>query len=172
MEVLVQNNQGSAISLGSEFFQQELAQRRMSPEVPASIDGGKTWVPAWQIDMRLRARGDDGLAMLVPMRTEAWSMIAGYLAVFSFLFFGGPISFLVAMTAFDPGTMTKLVRLVIVLGGFLLGPVLIALPAELGRRALLRDPTLRGKGRMIFSFVVAAILTLPCLIGLFGALLR
>ena len=76
------------------------------------------------------------------------------------------------MLAFDPGKTTKLLRLAFVLGAMLLGPFPIALPAELGRRALLRDPTLRGKGRMIFAFVVAAILCVPCFIGLVGALLR
>jgi hypothetical protein len=171
MEVLVQNNVGGAASLSTAMFQQELAQGRMWREVPASIDGGKTWMPAWQLDLKLRARGDDGVAFLVPMRTEAWSMVAGYLAVFSLLFFGGPISFGAAILAFDKGP-TKLIRLAFVLGGILLGPAPIAGTAELGRRALLKDPTLRGKGRMIFAFVVAGILALPCLVGLVGALLR
>jgi hypothetical protein len=171
MEVLIQDQARGAISLSDQFFQHELAQGRIWREVPASIDGGKNWMPAWQLDLRLRARGDDGVAFLVPLRTEPWSMIAGYLAVFSLLFFGGPLSVVVAMMGWDSGPK-KLLRLAFVLGGLALGPAPIAGAAELGRRALLKDPTLRGKGRMIFAFVVAGILALPCFAGLVGALLR
>ncbi len=172
MEVLLQDQTRGSVSLNDQFFQSELAQGRIWRELPASIDGGKSWMPAWQLDLKLRARGDDGVAFLVPMRTEPWSMVSGHLAVFSLLFFGGPISLCVAILAFDPGTMTKLFRLAFVFGGLLLGPAPIAGTAELGRRALLKDPTLRGKGRMIFGMVVAGILVVPCLIGLVGALLR
>jgi hypothetical protein len=172
MEVLLQDQTRGAVSLNDQFFQSELAHGRIWRELPASIDGGKSWMPAWQLDLKLRARGDDGVAFLVPMRTEPWSMVAGYLAVFSLLFFGGPISLVTATMAFDPGTMSKLFRLAIVLVAVVLGPLPIAGLAELGRRALLKDPTLRGKGRMIFAFVVAGILVLPCLVGLVGALLR
>ncbi|MEO7111624.1 MAG: hypothetical protein ABI183_14385 [Polyangiaceae bacterium] len=171
MDVLLQDRNRGAVSLSDQFFLSEVAQGRIWRELPASIDGGKTWMPAWQLDLKLRARGDDGVALLMPMRTEAWSMVAGYLGVFSLLFFGGPISFGVAILSFDKGP-TKLIRLAFVLGGMLLGPAPIAGTAELGRRALLKDPTLRGKGRMIFAFVVAGILALPCLVGLVGALLR
>lgn len=171
MEVLIQDQARGAVSLNEQFFQNELAQGRIWREVPASIDGGKNWMPAWQLDLRLRARGDDGVAFLVPLRTEPWSMIAGYLAVFSFLFFGGPIAVAVTILGWDHGP-TKLLRLGFVLGGIVLGPLPIAGTAELGRRALLKDPTLRGKGRMIFAFVVAALMVPPCLVGLVGALLR
>ena len=171
MEVLVQGNANNAIPLSAELFRQELAQGRIWRELPTSIDGGKNWMPAWQLDLRLRARGDDGLAFLVPMRTEAWSTVSGYLALFSLLFFGGPLSFGVAVMGFEPG-MKKLVRIAFLLGALLISPGPIALTAELGRRALLRDPTLRGKGRMIFGFVVSAILVIPCLVGLVGTLLR
>lgn len=171
MEVLLQDQARGAVSLNDQFFLSELAQGRIWRELPTSIDGGKTWMPAWQLDLKLRARGDDGVAFLVPMRTELWSMVAGYLAVFSLLFFGGPIALCVAILAFDTGPK-KLLRLAFVLGGTLLGPAPIAGAAELGRRALTKDPTLRGKGRMIFAFVVAGVLVVPCLVGLVGALLR
>jgi hypothetical protein len=171
MEVLLQDQTRGAVSLNDQFFQSELAQGRIWRELPTSIDGGKSWMPAWQLDLKLRARGDDGVAFLVPMRTEPWSMIAGYLAVFSLLFFGGPISFGVAVAGWDSGSK-HLVRLGFALAGLLLGPAPIAGLAALGRRALMKDPTLRGKGRMIFAFVVAGILVLPCLVGLVGALLR
>ena len=157
--------------LRPDHFQQELAAQRMPREIPVSVDAGRSWEPAWQMDMKLRARGDAVTALVMPMRTEAWSTVAGYIAIFSFLFFGGPICFLAVGTAFDHGP-TKLVRLLVTLGAFVLGPLPIALPALLGTRALKKDPTLRGKGRATFAFAVAGVLTMACAVAAVVALLR
>ena len=143
----------------------------MPREIPVSVDAGRSWAPAWQMDMKLRARGDAVSALIAPMHTEAWSTVAGYLAVFSFLFFGGPICFAAIVMASDHGP-TTLFRLAVVLGALLLGPLPIAAPAALGMRALKKDPTLRGKGRATFALVVAGVLTLACIVAAVMAVLR
>jgi hypothetical protein len=75
------------------------------------------------------------------------------------------------MLGFDTGPKL-LVRLIAPLIGLVLGPLPIAALAWLGLRSVRRDPTLRGGGRAVFALVVAFVLTLPCLAGLAGAVLR
>jgi hypothetical protein len=144
---------------------------RLHPDTPVSFDGGASWLAAGLAAQRLRARGDDALAVFIPTRIEPWSMAAGYVAIFSGLFFGGPISFLAAVLGFDPGP-TVLVRLITVLVCSLLGPLPPALMGWLGLRGLRRDPTYRGKGRAVFALVVAGLMAVPCLIGLVGVVIR
>ncbi|MEO8878655.1 MAG: hypothetical protein ABI461_23905 [Polyangiaceae bacterium] len=171
MNVLLHDQNGAPVSLPSDIFLQEVTYGRVPRDLPTSIDGGKVWIPAWQLDQKLRARGSDDEALLMPKSTEAWSAVAGYLALFSLLFFGGPLSLGAAILSWDSGPK-RLVRLGFVIAALLLGAAPIAGMAELGRRALSADPILRGRGRMIFAMVVAAILVVPCVIGLFGVVLR
>ena len=171
MNVLLHDQNGVAVSLPSEVFLQEVTMGRVPRDLPTSVDGGKIWLPAWQLDQKLRARGNDVEAWLMPKATEAWSTVAGYLALFSLLFFGGPLALAAGIMGWDHGP-TKVARFCLVLGGLVLGPAPIAGMAELGRRALRADPMLRGRGRMIFAMVVAGILLVPCAIGLVGVLVR
>ncbi len=171
MEVWIRQETGATVVLHPEHFQQELAVGRMPREIPVSVDAGRSWEPAWQMGMKLRARGDEFTALIAPVHTEAWSTVAGYIAVFSFLFFGGPIAFAAVVMAADHGP-TKLFRLCVVLGALVLGPLPIAVPAALGMRALKKDPTLRGKGRAIFALIIAAVLGLACFVAAVVALLR
>ena len=145
---------------------------QLAPDVPVSVDAGRTWIRSDVLFSRLHARGDDATAMLVPTRVETYSTLGQYLGLFSLLFFGGPICAMPVAMAFDPGTMSKLVRLGFWLGAMVLGPLPIAALGLLGLRALRRDPTQRGKGRAIFALVVAGIMGVPVLISLPFLLLR
>jgi hypothetical protein len=142
-----------------------------APATPVSFDGGRSWLPADRIVSGLRARGDDAVGLVVPIHTEPWSVVAGYVALFSLLFFGGPIAALAVVAAFDPGPRMA-VRLGAVAVGLLLGPLPIAFVGWLALRGLRKDPTYRGKGRAIFSLVVAGLLTALCLVGLVGLIVR
>jgi hypothetical protein len=168
--VLVQSPAGPA-TWAENALVQEIAVGRLDPATPVSFDGGTSWLPAGLAAQRLRARGDDALAALLPMRIEPWSMAAGYVAIFSFFFFGGPASFLAAVLGFDPGPKV-LFRLEAILVCSVLGPLPILLLGWLGLRGLRRDPTYRGKGRAIFALVVGGLMALSCLVGLLGVLVR
>ncbi len=98
-------------------------------------------------------------------------MGAQYVGFFSLLFFGGPLSVLGAILAWDDGP-TRLVRFIVLLAAFVLGPLPVALAALLGRREIPRDPTLRGGGRLIFAAVTAALMMLALAAGGVGVLAR
>ena len=151
-------------------FMNAVALGQIHPATPASVDGGQTWITAAVVAHRLQARGDDGIAFFVPMRTEGWSLGAGYLAIFSGLFFGGPLCFAAPFVAAEIGPSVAF-KLCYPLVALLLGPLPPAAMALLGLRALRRDPTCRGKGRAIFALVVAALMALCALIGLGRALI-
>jgi hypothetical protein len=139
----------------------------LHPETPVSLDQGRSWLPASLAAQRFESRGDDAVAFMIPVRTETWSTVAGYIALFSLLFFGGPFAFAAALVGFDPGP-TITVRLGTVAAALVLGPLPPAAMALLGLRALRRDPTLRGKGRAIFALVCAGLMAAGCLVGLVG----
>ena len=144
--------------------------QQLNPAAPVSLDGGHTWLPAVEAARWLHARGDNGLAAIVPMHVEGWSMGAGYLAVFSLLFFGGPIVFGTTFAAFDDGP-TLLVRLGAVLVGIVLGPLPLAFMGWRGLVNIRRTPSYRGKGRAMFALVVAAVMALACGVGLVAAVI-
>lgn len=146
--------------------------RQLDPNTPVSLDGGRSWLPAWQAAQRLQAPVDDGgLAAIVPIRVEGWSMGAGYVAIFSGLFFAGPLA-IGACVAGVSGDGKALPIVLFALFALAAGPLPIAAMAWLGLRNLRRDPSYRGKGRAIFALVVAALLTVPCLVGLAGAVVH
>lgn len=138
---------------------------QLHPEASVSLDGGSSWLAAGLVAQRLHARGSDELALIAPQRTEPWSVAAGYVALFSLLFFGGPIALVVVLFGFDTGPKIG-VRLAAVAIGLLLAPLPPALMGWLGLRAIRKDPTYRGKGRAIFALVVGALLAAPCLVAL------
>jgi hypothetical protein len=144
---------------------------QLHPMCPVSADGGRTWIHALDAAQRMNARGDDGLALIVPMRTGAWATGAQYVALFSLLFFGGPICFGAAALSFDHGP-TIAARLVFTLVATALGPLPVGLMTWLGHREIKKDPTLRGKGRLIFALVCTALMALACVIAFVGSLLR
>jgi hypothetical protein len=141
----------------------------LHPARAVSADGGRTWIPALEAARRLAARGDDGLAFIVPMRTATYATLAQYIGLFSLLFFGGPLSFMTAALAFDHGP-TKRFRIIFALVAAVLGPAPVALFACLGRREIKKDPTLRGTGRVIFAWVCVAPMAIACAAGIVGAL--
>lgn len=162
--ILVQN--GAQVATWAEpAFVHAVFSRQLAPETPVSFDGGRSWLAAWPAAQSLHARGDDGIAAVVPMNVEGWSMGAGYAAVFSGLFFAGPLSIGSCVAAFDPGGK-PVPMLVFMAVALVLGPLPIAAMALLGLRSLRRDPAKRGKGRAVFALIVAAILAVPNLVGL------
>jgi hypothetical protein len=143
----------------------------LAPQAPVSADGGATWIPAAEAARRMAARGDDAVAMFVPMRTAPWAIVGQYVALFSLLFFGGPLAVGATAAAFDHGT--KLVfKLGLLAVALVVGPLPPALAAWLARREIRRDPTLRGTGRMWFAVVCAVVMLLPLLVGLLVAPFR
>ncbi len=164
-QVLVGQGASSLASDDQQFLYAVRA-GQLAPDVPVSVDAGRTWIRADVLFARLHERGDDGAAMFVPMRVETYSTLGQYLGLFSLLFFGGPICVIPVAMAFDPGTTSILLRLGFWLGAMVLGPLPIAALGLLGLRALRRDPTQRGKGRAIFALVVAGIMAAPMLVAL------
>jgi hypothetical protein len=139
---------------------------RIAPATRVSIDGGREWMHAGMLVQRADARGDDGLALLIPVgRTEGWSIAAGYVGIFSLLFFGGPLCFAGGVGLTGSGRMTILARLAFFVVPLLLGPLPPALMASAGLRAIRRDPTYRGKGRAIFALVTAALMVVASAAG-------
>lgn len=168
--VLVQSGAQTAPWAEPAFVSAVFA-RQIPPETPVSFDGGRSWLAAWQAAQSLHARGDDGIAAVVPTHVEGWSMGAGYAAVFSGLFFAGPLSIGSCVAAFDPDGK-PIPMLVFMTVALVLGPLPIAAMALLGLQNLRRDPAKRGKGRAVFALVVAAILAVPSLVGLVVTLAR
>ena len=168
--VIVRSAPGDT-QLPASALVQAVTLAQVHPQTPVSLDQGRTFLPAAVAAERLRARGDDLVAAFVPTRVETYSTLAGYIAIFSGLFFGGPISLVAAVVAFDPGQVSIAVRLGFIAAAIVLGPLPLAAFALLGLRAIRRDPTLRGKGRAIFALVIAAIMLLACLAGVAGVVI-
>ena len=82
----------------------------------------------------------------MPVRVEPLSLIAGYVAVLTFFFFGGPAVFIGTLFAWDTGP-TLAVRAAGVLVAAVLGP----LPPALFGRAALRARRSSSPGRPMTS---------------------
>lgn len=146
---------------------------RVTPLTEASVDDGRTWTSAaaaskWLEQKRSR---DAGLERIVPVNVEPRSVIAGYAALASFFFFGGPISFVALLIAGDRG-VTVLVRLGVLLVGFLLAPLPLAAVGVWALRVHLADSSKRGALRAWFALFLSAALTLVLFGGLLLLLVR
>ena len=137
---------------------------QLHPQTMVSANGGRDWIIARQAVFRMEARGDDGMAFLIPTRTSTYATLAQYVGLLSLLFFGGPLSAGAMSIAWDDnGKMTLLFRLGFFAVAALLGPTPVFLAAFFGKREIERDPTLRGKGRLIFGLVCGLLMLLPIL---------
>ncbi|MGV3624550.1 MAG: hypothetical protein ACO1OB_27270 [Archangium sp.] len=156
-----------------EEFLAAVANGRVSQLTECSVDDGRTWTTAAAASKWVETkRGSDaGLSLIVPVAVEPRSVIAGYFALGSFFFFGGPVSFVALVMALDTGPKL-LVRAGALLVGFVLGPLPIAGVGWWALRAHLADSSKRGAGRAWFALVVAALLTLTLLGGVAGLFLR
>ena len=167
--ILVRNGAGESLHLGASAFMQAVALGHVHPAAPVSLDAGRTFLPAAVLASRLQHRGDDVLAAVLPTRVETFSALAGYIAVFSGLFLGGPFALGAAIIGFESGP-TLAFRIGAIALALVLGPLPPALAALAGLRAIRRDPTLRGKGRAIFALVIAGLMLLGCLAGGVGVI--
>lgn len=145
----------------------ELAEGRVTALSEVSLDRGRSWTTAAAASKWLDQQKpiDPAVSLLVPVALEPRSVIAGYVALASFFLFGGPITLVAVLMAFDGGPKL-VVRLAAVAVGLLLGPLPIAGVGWWALRAHRADASLRGVGRAWFALVVAALLTLPLLFGL------
>ena len=128
---------------------------QLPSDAPVSIDGGHSWVPAWQAAQQHGQ--SEALAMVIPVRVNSYALIAGYVGLLSLLFFGGPIS-LIAGGFFAAPKATVGIRIGALVAGLLLGPVPPAACAYLAHRQLRRNPDERGMGRVITGYVTAALM--------------
>jgi hypothetical protein len=112
-----------------------------------------------------------GLELIVPIKVQPDALIVGYLAIFSLLFFGGPISFLTAILGWDAGPKS-IVRFGAVAVGLLLGPLPIGLYARHAHKRLLANPEARGMARVYTAYVCAALMGLGVAVGLVGAVVQ
>ena len=149
---------------------QAVATSQLPPGAPVSVDGGRSWMPAMRA-LEWHRTASAEMSLLVPTRVEPNSVIAGYSGLFSTLFFGGPIAFLVAIMGWDPGPKAH-VKLAIAAVGALLGPLPILWVARKGRIALAADPSMNGMGRVWTGYVAAALMALGILAGLVGIVAR
>jgi len=123
---------------------------------PVSADGGVSWLPAWQAAQQ-PLPADDALALLIPVRVNGYALIAGYVGLFSVLFFGGPIC-LVAGAFFAAPKAPWAVRLVALVVALLLGPLPPAACAYLAHRQLRANPAERGMARVVTGYVSAGLM--------------
>lgn len=153
-------------------FRAALSDGRVTALTNVSIDEGRNWTSAAAASKWLEQQKpiDAATSLLVPVALEPRSVIAGYVALASFFLFGGPVTFVTVLMAFDGGP-TLAVRLGAIGVGLLLGPLPIAGFGWWALRAHRADASLRGVGRAWFALVVAALLTLALLAGLVKALL-
>jgi hypothetical protein len=174
MPWLVVPQEGQApVESNPQAVHQGVATGQLAPGAAVSIDGGRSWQPAMQAIERHRLQGHNDAAMrlIAPMRVEPSSVIAGYLALFSLFFFGGPFVGIAAVAAWE-AKPTVLVKLAFILGAAVLGPLPILIPCRTGLRKLKEDPTLDGKGRVYFALAVAALMGLGLVAGLLGVIVR
>lgn len=145
---------------------------RIPTNASVSNDGGRTWQPiGYAFGGSAQPPEVQGLELLVPIKVQPDALIVGYLAIFSFLFFGGPIGFLTAIMGWDPGPKS-IVRFGAVAVGLLLGPLPIALYARHAHKKLLANAELRGLARVYTAYVCAGLMGLGVAIGLLGAVVR
>lgn len=153
-------------------FQAAFAEGRVTALAEVSTDDGRTWTSAAAASKWLEhKRGTDaGLEFIVPVNVEPRSVIAGYASLASFVFFGGPISFVAVIVAVDRGP--TLVRGGALLVGLLLGPLPIGAVGWWALRAHLADASKRGAARAWFALFLSVVLTLVLFGGLVLMLLR
>ena len=145
---------------------------RIPTNASVSNDGGRTWQPiGYAFGGSAQPPEVQGLELLVPIKVQPDALIVGYLAIFSFLFFGGPMAFVTAIMAWDPGPKS-IVRFGAVAVGLLLGPLPIALYARHAHKKLLANAELRGLARVYTAYVCAGLMGLGVAIGLLGAVVR
>lgn len=153
-----------------QLVHEAVATSRLAPHAPVSIDGGRSWMPAMRALEWHRSQAAD-LALIVPTRVEPSALIAGYLGLFSLLFFGGPICVVAALMSWDRGPK-PIVGVVAILVGAVLGPLPVLWPARKGHRALQADASLNGMLRVWTAYVAAALMTLALLAAVIGLLAR
>lgn len=152
-----------------ERLRTELEGKTIAPVTPVSSDGGKTWKTA---TAALQPSDEDrALGLFVPVKVEPTALLAGYLALFSFLLFGGPFTLIALIMAADPGPRFA-VRATAVAIAFVLGPLPLGLLGVRARSALRKNPELTGHARAWFALAVAGLLALGCLVGLVLAVVR
>ncbi len=153
------------VEIPERAFIAEVASKRVPVTAAASLDGGATWTTALEALKQVRGRADEALAAFLPVRVEPYSLFAGYVALLTLFFFGGPITMAGVAFAWDTGPKLP-VRLGAVAVALVLGPLPPLFLGWVALRALKKDPSLRGKGRAIFALVVAGLLAVPLLAGL------
>jgi hypothetical protein len=145
---------------------------RIPRDAPVSNDGGRSWQPiGYAFGGSGQAPEVQGLELIVPIKVQPDALIVGYLAIFSLLFFGGPISFLTAILGWDAGPKS-IVRFGAVAVGLLLGPLPIGLYARHAHKRLLANPEARGMARVYTAYVCAALMGLGVAVGLVGAVVQ
>jgi hypothetical protein len=169
---LVVPGEGQAtVTSTPQAVHQAIATSRLAPSAQVSADGGRTWMPAMHALDWYRSQAT-GMALIVPTRVEPNAVIAGYLGIFSVLFFGGPFALIAVLVGWDGGRMSPLIKLGIVAGALVLGPLPVAWPARKGQLALRADPSLNGMGRVWTAYVCAGLMALGGIVGLLGVLVR
>ena len=139
--------------------------------VLASADNGATWYPAWQVagfaSPTSAGAGMTALGMVVPTgRFSGWAIGAGYCGIL-LLFLGLPITGIVAATAAtkDGWALIAFLGMPVVL----FGAVPVLMMSAVGHRAVRRDASLKGIGRVIFGYVSAGAVTFVLLVAMIRA---
>jgi hypothetical protein len=163
MEAMVEAAPGQVpITLSLDDLRAAVAGGRMNPLCRASLDRGATWGAAWQVaglPPPKQMQDDPAVRMLIPVGRSGWAIAAGYVAI--------------------PTMIADLVWLPFALGApakasefaaagaislLFLGLPQLAL-AFVAQRAIRRDPSKHGMGRVGFAYVCVGVLVLAILIG-------
>jgi hypothetical protein len=169
MEAMVEMAPGQVpVQVSIDDLRSGIIGGRVNPWARASVDRGASWHPAWRavgLPPPQQPQDDAALRMIIPIGRSGWAIAAGYVAILTLLadFAWVPMSFAI------PG---KEIGSALPAGGFTflfvgIPPLALGLVAH---RAIKRDPSKHGMGRVIFAYVCVGLLLFALLVAIVRAL--
>ena len=158
---------GAALPYAIEALRQAVQSGAVYAMAAASADNGGTWYPAWQVAgfAAPPVVSPPELGFVIPVNVNGWAMLAGYMAIIFFLFVGMPCGVGAFFIAAPTSHASWREFVVFALIALTIGAAPQALIGYLGHRAIRRDPSWSGIGRVYFAYVTSALVILMFLVA-------
>jgi hypothetical protein len=157
METLVELAPGQApVVMSLDDLRAGILGGRMNPWGRVSFDRGASWHPAWRaagLPPPQQPQDDAAMRMILPVGRSGWAIAAGYVAILTLVADLGYLPVALLVPAKDVGGVAASGAIAFVFVG--IPPLVLALVAH---RAIKRDPSKHGMGRVGFAYVCAGLL--------------